>query len=92
MSEIICKKCGSIDDYSTTQRGIHRTAFCNVCGAYIKNLPQGKPPVLFFGKYKDREIASMLSGEEIRYLQWLTAQTFVKAKLKEDVDAHLKTV
>lgn len=92
MSEIICKKCGAVDCYTTTQRGKHITAFCTSCDAYIKNLPQGKPPVLFFGKYKDREIASLITAEEIRYLQWLTGQSFVKTKLREDIDAHLKTV
>ncbi len=67
--EIICKKCGSVDDYKTSQSGMHVRADCNQCGAYIKFLPQSYPePIkLHFGKYAGQKIADITDRD---YLQW----------------------
>lgn len=89
---LTCKKCGVIDEVIISQQGVHVRADCRACGAFIKYVPQGIAPTLYFGKYKDRKIASMTDDEEIHYLQWLTIQTWLKPKIKEQVDAHLKTV
>jgi len=91
METLSCNKCGLVDDYTISDRGVHKTAFCNGCGSYIKNVAY-QPPALYFGKYSGREIKSLTSDEEVRYLQWLTIQTWLKPKVKEQVDAHLKTV
>lgn len=87
---IICKKCSSVNDYRIEQRGIHQTAFCKVCDSYIKNLPQGKPALLYFGKYKEREIQSMVSQEEVDYLKWLVTKPDLKPNsLRESIEQHL---
>ena len=89
MEKIICPKCGS-NNYKTEQRGIHQTAICASCNTYIKHLPQGKPAKLYFGKYKDRDIDSMTSKEEIDYLLWMTRKMDIKPNsLREAIVKHL---
>lgn len=87
--QVTCPKCGS-SDYRIEPRGIHKTAFCNDCDSYIKNLPQGVPTTLFFGKYNGRTIESMVHPEEVRYLQWLVAKPDLKPNsLKLAIEKHL---
>lgn len=88
--KVQCPKCSSID-YRIEPRGIHQTAFCNKCDAYIKNLPQGKPAQLHFGKFSGREIQTMTSFEEVEYLKWMVKKLDIKPNsLKEAIHAHLK--
>jgi len=91
MEDIICKRCGSVNDFSATPSGPHLKATCNKCGQYIKFLPQQQTkPTLYFGKYRGREISSMNSEEDLRYLQWLISQPDLKPKLKTDIQFQLK--
>jgi hypothetical protein len=91
MESISCKTCGLVDDYSIKERGQHRTAFCNGCGAYIKNISY-QPPKLYFGKFKDREIASLTNPNEVSYLRWLVIQPNLKDKLKQQISTHLNSL
>jgi len=92
MQTIVCPKCKSENDFNTQQRGIHTTAFCNQCKSYIKNLPQGKPSQLYFGKYKDKLISDMTSKDELSYLQWLLNTDVKPNSLKQAIADHLKTL
>ena len=88
-NQIQCTKCGS-SNYRVELRNIHKTAYCNSCDSYIKNIPQGLPQKLYFGKFKERLISSMNTKEEVDYLKWLIANTKVKPNaLKEAIDNHL---
>lgn len=89
---LTCKRCGLIDEVLVSQQGVHVRADCRGCGSFIKFLPQGSPPVLYFGKYKDREIASLTTIEEIKYLQWLIIQPWIKPNIKTNIESHLKTL
>jgi uncharacterized protein (DUF3820 family) len=91
-TNIICPKCKSVDDYYTEQRGIHTTAFCNQCKSYIKNLPQGKPAQLFFGKYKDRLISDMTNQDEVGYLKWLLKTDVKPNSLKQAITDYLNSL
>lgn len=91
MEDITCNHCGLVNDYTTTPSGPHLKATCNGCGKYIKFITkQDKKPTLYFGKYKDREISSLNSEEELRYLQWLKDQPNIKNNLKNDITTQLK--
>ncbi len=68
--DVVCQRCGSVNDFQVQKPSIHYKAVCQ-CGCFIKNLPTNQPAVLYFGKYQGREVASMRSDEELRYLQWL---------------------
>jgi hypothetical protein len=92
MQDITCQHCGNINDYRTIMKTNQNTAWCNGCDKFIKNLPQGKPPQIFFGRYKDRLISSLTSKEEVQYLQWLIEQPWCKNMLKGQIEDHLKSL
>lgn len=90
--DITWQNCGSINDFRTVMKSNQNTAWCNGCDKFIKNMPQGKPPVLHFGKYKDRLISTMLNKEEVEYLTWLSQQSFCKNNLKTNIENHIKNL
>lgn len=89
---LTCKKCGTIDEVVISEQGNHVRADCRACGAFIKFVPQGKPPVLYFGKYKGREISTLKSKEEVDYLNWVIVQTWCQKNVKKQIEDHLKTL
>jgi hypothetical protein len=92
METIICQHCGSTD-YITTETGPHLKASCKACGKYIKFLPQHKSkPILYFGKYKGREIPSMTLEEEIQYLKWMLKTCDLKVNARVDIENHLRSL
>lgn len=93
MEIVTCNRCGSVDDYHTEQSGKHVKAICNNCKRYIKFLQQNKTiTVLPFGKYKDREISSLTSKEEIEYLSWSVENLKLSASIKLSITNHLNTI
>ena len=44
-----------------------KTATCNGCGKYIKNIPYSEP-TLYFGKYAQTKISEI---NDLGYLEWL---------------------
>jgi formate dehydrogenase maturation protein FdhE len=91
MEDVKCLRCGTVNDYHTEESGPHLKAICNQCNQYIKFVSQGKEPTLYFGKFKDRTIASLISEDEIKYLKWLLG-TNIKQKLKDQIEVHLTRV
>lgn len=65
MEQLVCRKCGSVDDYTTEQKSNNLVATCT-CGAFIKNIPTEKPK-FYFGKYKDTFIHEC---DDLQYLIW----------------------
>ncbi len=59
MPDIICKKCGEVNNYRTELKSNNQVAYCNGCGAYIKNIPYAEP-ALYVGKYKGIPIKDAL--------------------------------
>lgn len=60
----------------TQKNGNHISAYCMECNGFIKHLPQSNITddfVLYFGKYKGRNVKSMVGNttEEFNYLIWL---------------------
>ena len=90
MENLTCNKCGS-HNYNVTERGIHKTAYCDSCGSYIKNLPQGKPFIFMFGKFKGTPLLDMRSKEQTDYLHWILASD-MNNTIKTKVVEHLKTL
>jgi phage FluMu protein Com len=68
MEEIICKNCGSIDDYITKSNGPHTEARCNGCGKHIKFISKDSEPTLYFGKYCKWKVKNITDKN---YLEWL---------------------
>lgn len=87
--QIVCEKCGCFDDVSTAMKGPHLGAWCNGCGEFIKWLPQSKETIIHFGKYKGRELSSMKSEDEKKYLMWVVEQDWCKNNLADKIELHL---
>lgn len=88
--DITCQHCGLCDDYYVKKSGPHNSAYCNGCGNYIKHLPQNNEiKIVPFGKYKGREISSMRSDEELRYLQWFVEMPNLRDNVKISINKHL---
>jgi uncharacterized Zn finger protein len=83
-----CLKCSSDLPPIIKETPPHKTAYCANCGQYIKHVRQQPEDdfTLFFGKYKDRNVKSMLEVKEEReYLVWL----FDKATTLKDNQRHI---
>jgi uncharacterized protein (DUF3820 family) len=70
MEEIICKNCGSINDYDFELRNGQKVAWCKSCKTFIKNIPYNDP-ALYFGKYKGKAIKDYFTPDEVNYLHWI---------------------
>jgi hypothetical protein len=93
MEDVICPRCGGVNDYRTEKVERHLKAVCNNCKIYIKFLPQEQTkPTIFFGKYKGRHIETMTAEEEVSYLKWLITVDWIKPKQREQVEAHLTKI
>src|SRR4051812_12897154 len=75
-TDVICKNCGSVNDYHIARKANNDVAYCNGCDKYIKNIPQRNAPMLHFGKYKGQFIKDI---EDVSYLEWVRD----KVKLSE---------
>lgn len=40
MNDIVCPRCGAVNEYNTTKSGPHTRADCSRCGKYIKFIPK----------------------------------------------------
>lgn len=90
-NEIICTRCGSVNDYRTEQAGPHIKAVCNGCDSYLKMLPQQNEPELYFGKYKGRKLSSLVEKEELGWIQWAVRNcTNLKNSQVTQFTTHLK--
>ena len=87
--EVVCNKCGLINDYKTQLKNNQNTAWCNGCGSFIKNIPYSEP-ALYFGKFKGRKIKSLTTPEETQYLHWLLNSDFkLNKRLEVVIKEHL---
>jgi len=61
----------------------HLKAITSCCKNFVKWMPQGLPPTLYFGKYEGRTIQEV-ALLDLAYLKWLYGET-KNAKLKEKI-------
>jgi len=66
---MLCKHCGEVEA-AIRQNSIHHSAYCTVCGAFIKHVPQSETDFKMpFGKYKGVR-ASDLVQTDLNYARW----------------------
>jgi len=80
MAQVICKACGSIDRFYAQQKANNIVAYCEDCGSYIKNLPQGNPQAFYFGKYKDTLVSEC---NDLSYLKWAIENIKCTSSMKQ---------
>jgi len=92
MDNIVCKNCGSIDDYTVIEKSNQHTAYCKSCGKYIKNIPQSKTEHLkmYFGKFKDKLISEV---DDEQYLDWvLRTNTTLNYKYRTAIQDRINEI
>lgn len=89
MEDIVCKSCGTINEYTVERKANNDVATCKACGHFIKNIPYQKP-MFYFGKYAGKPIEEF-SGKEIEYLYWVRNNPDLWPKLPKRLqDAIIK--
>ena len=78
---LVCKKCGTIDDFYVIEKDVHKMAYCGSCDAWIKNIAY-KPQQFYVGKYKGVELSKI---NDLSYLKW--AKEKMSALSKPMIDA-----
>ena len=69
MQDIICKKCGAINFLHIEEKGVHKIAYCDNCGAYIKHVAYDKQK-FYIGRYKGMAVED---ATDLNYLEWFLA-------------------
>lgn len=71
---IVCRSCGSVDDYQIIEKNGQKTAWCKSCDSWIKNIPYSEPS-LWFGKYSGTPVNDIA---DLSYMEWLIKNDVVK--------------
>lgn len=86
--EIVCNKCGTVNEYRTEKKSNNLVAYCTACDAYIKNLPYSEP-ALHFGKYNGSLIKDLNTAEELNYLHWAYQNVKLTENVRNAIRVHL---
>ena len=87
MEDIVCEKCGLINEYTTKKNKMHLAAYCSGCGSYIKFMPQGEP-MLHFGKYKGQNL-KISECNDLKYLLWVHDNVRLSKRYKEAIERQI---
>lgn len=85
MEEVVCKNCGSVNDYRTERKSNNDVAYCNGCGKYIKNIPRNEP-MFYVGKYKNIPISAI---EDMGYLKWALKEMRLTANIRSAIEKRI---
>lgn len=90
MSEVICLRCGTTNEFHIEKSGPHIKAVCNNCSLYIKFLPQEKePPKFYFGKYVGKYIHDI---EDLQYLAWASTNMTLKQPIRDAIIKRISSL
>ena len=87
--EIVCKRCGSINDYSTALNPNNNglAATCNGCQSFIKFIPQDKPAEFYFGRHKGTKVRDC---NEKWYLKYFLEKLNPNEKMRKAIEHRIK--
>lgn len=77
----IACRCGAINDFTVKINSNNHTAYCNRCGAYIKNIPHDVPK-LYIGKYRGKPISEI---DDLPYLEWAFKTLTLTESIRQSV-------
>lgn len=80
-----CQNCNLEDDYRLVEHATNKSAYCNGCGKYIKNIPYDVPK-LYVGKYKGVPIDTI---EDLQYLKWAIDTLKVTTSVKTSIYSRI---
>ena len=90
MSEIICQRCNTANEFYVVPSGPHMKAMCNHCNIYIKFVPQQKEaPKFYFGKYVGKYVHEI---EDMSYLRWaLKDMKNMKQPMRDAIEKQISS-
>jgi uncharacterized Zn finger protein len=80
-TNVVCKDCGLINDYSVVEKSGQQVCNCNGCGFFLGNKPREydyKSIKIPFGQYKDTLVSEC---DDMQYLNWMLNKTNPKGNL-----------
>jgi len=83
--QVICKRCGTADNYHIEIKANNHCAYCNGCGGFIKNIPHVEPR-MYFGRYNGMKIEDI---DDTPYLKWVLAKTDVSGHIREAIELKI---
>lgn len=87
--EIVCKRCGLVNDYYTelnpNNNGL--AAICNGCQCHIKFIPQDKPAEFYFGRHQGTKVKDC---NEKWYLEWYLKKFNSNEKMNKAIQHRIK--
>ncbi len=91
--DLLCTKCGLMNEFHVIEKSNQHTAYCNGCNSYIKNIPQSDMSKIccYWGKkYKGVRIAEI---EDHKYLRWcIENMTGLNYKYITAIEMRLKEI
>lgn len=85
-TNVICPKCGLINDYTITEKSGQQVCRCNGCNFFLGNKPKEyygtSNMIMPFGKYANIPIKEI---EDVRYLEWLIENTKLSGVLHASI-------
>ena len=85
MEDVICTKCGLVNDYVVQLKANNQVAYCNGCGAYIKNIPHAEP-TFYVGKYKLKPVSQI---EDMGYLKWALKEMKLSHHMRSAIEKRI---
>lgn len=92
MKDVKCANCGTVNEYSKKEQTFsdgttHIKATCNICGNFIKWLPQSEIKTYIpFGKYRGKHTYEV---SDVDYLNWLW-EVVTDKRLANGIDKRLQ--
>ncbi len=83
--KLYCQNCQKEQQYEVIEKSNQKTAWCNECQSYIKNISYVEP-AFFFGKHKGKLVSEV---EDYDYLRWFTANVKGNKRLKAAIDKKI---
>jgi hypothetical protein len=87
MEQIICRKCGAVDEYYTELKANNNVASCLKCGAFIKNIPYEQPK-FYVGKYKGKPISEI---DDMGYLKWALKEMKMTTNMRTAIEKQISS-
>lgn len=84
-AKLYCGHCDSEQTYNIVEKSGQRTAWCDECSGYIKNIPYAEP-AFYFGKYKDKLVSDVHDPE---YMKWFLTNIKGNKKTKQAIEKKL---
>lgn len=91
LEPIVCRKCGTEDNYRVEIKAHNQVAYCKGCGLFIKNIPYTEP-TFYFGRYKGSKVSDLDSKEDLQWLEWCLKTVNVTQRMRDAISEQIELI